>query len=330
MATRGTLYKTLVDWASLIDPKGKVDKVVELLAETNEILDDAVFMEGNLPTGHRSTIRTGLPSVTWRKLNYGVQPSKSTTAQVDDTVGMCEALSQIDESIARLNGNSAEFRLSEDRPFLEKMNQEMAGGMFYFDTDDDPEKFLGLVERYPYSNSENVIATGGTGSDTTSIWLVVWGPNTVFMIFPKGSKAGIEHRDVGGGKPVLVDDAASPAGKYWAFQTHYKWDIGMVVRDWRYVVRVVNVESTGSSNIFDPNDLITAYNLIPQMKMGRAAIYCNGRIKTQMDKDAFSDSNRMYTVEEDAFGFPITKFWGIPIRKVDQILNTETAIQPRP
>lgn len=327
MALRGTLYKTLSDWAKLVDPDGKVAKVVELLAETNEILEDAVFLEGNLPTGHRTTIRTGLPSVTWRKLNYGVQPSKSTTVQVDDTCGMCEALSQIDESLANLNGNTAEFRLSEDQPFIEKMNQEMAGGMFYFDTSVTPEKFLGLAARYPYTDTPNVINAGGTGSDLASIWLIVWGPNTTHMIFPKGSKAGIRHKDVGEGEPVLVDDAATPAGKFWAYQTHYKWDIGMCCRDWRYVVRVCNVEDS-NVNGFDPEDLITAYNKIPQIKMGRPAIYVNETIKTRIDIDAFSDTGRVYTVEEDAFGFPVTKFWGIPIRKVDQLLQTETALVP--
>ncbi len=325
MATRGATYMTLADWAKRIDPDGKTSKVVELLNETNQILDDAVFLEGNLPTGHRSSIRTGLPSVTWRKLNYGVQPSKSKVVQVDDTCGMCETLSQIDESLVTLNGNTAEFRLQEDRPFIEAMNQEMAGGMFYFDTDTDPEKFLGLSARYPYSDSENVHDGGEVGGACTSIWLVVWGPNTVFMMFPKGSKAGIRHRDVGDGKPVLVDDAASPAGKYYAYQTHYKWDIGMVIRDWRYVARVCNVGTSGTSNIFDPSDLIKIYNLIPQISMGRPAIYVNNTIKTQIDQDAFSDTNRIYDVAEDAFGYPITKFWGIPIRKVDQILNTETA-----
>ena len=48
---------------------------------------DMDWQEGNLPTGHRTTIRTGLPESAWRLLNYGVQPSKSVTAQVTDTCG---------------------------------------------------------------------------------------------------------------------------------------------------------------------------------------------------------------------------------------------------
>ena len=55
---------------------GKIATIVEMLTETNEILQDMTYVEGNLPTGHKSTIRTGLPSAAWRMLNYGVQPSK--------------------------------------------------------------------------------------------------------------------------------------------------------------------------------------------------------------------------------------------------------------
>ena len=56
--------------------------IIELLSQTNEILDDMLVVEGNLPTGHQTTIRTGLPQATWRLLNQGVQPGKSTTALV--------------------------------------------------------------------------------------------------------------------------------------------------------------------------------------------------------------------------------------------------------
>ncbi|WP_368734330.1 major capsid protein, partial [Klebsiella quasipneumoniae] len=65
---------------------------------------------------------------------YGVQPSKSTTVQVTDYVGMLETYAEVDKSLADLNGNTAEFRLSEDRAFIEAMNQQMAQTLFYGDS----------------------------------------------------------------------------------------------------------------------------------------------------------------------------------------------------
>ena len=86
-----------------LDPDGDVPLIAELLNQTNEILDDMQWKEGNLPTGHRITMRTGLPTVAWRLLNNGITPSKSTTAQIDEQCGMLEAWSEVDKDLAELN-----------------------------------------------------------------------------------------------------------------------------------------------------------------------------------------------------------------------------------
>src|SRR3954471_8243560 len=199
MALLATTALTLADWAKRIGPDGNVAVLAELLSQTNEILEDAVFVEGNLPTGHRLTIRTGLPQVYYRMINQGVPTSKSTTTQVDEAVGILEARSHIDVELAKLNGNTAAFRLSEDQAFIEAMNQTMAGALFYGNPGTDPRQFLGLQTRYSSlsaGNGQNILDAGGTGSNNCSIYLVVWGENTVFCPFPKGSKAGLMHQDL--------------------------------------------------------------------------------------------------------------------------------------
>lgn len=322
MATVGTIAFTLAEWAKRLDPGGKIDKIVELLVQQNMILEDAMFVEGNLPTGHRTTVRTDMPSGTWRKLNYGVKPSKSKTKQVDDTCGMLEDYAEVDKALADLNGNTAEFRLSEDKAFLEGMNNTMATTMFYGDTAVNPERFLGMAARYPNLATPNVINAGGSGVDLTSIWLVVWGESTVHGIFPKGSKAGWQMQDLG---EVTLEDA--DGGKYQGYRTHYKWDIGLTVRDWRYVVRLANVESGGVVNnlIEKPELMIELYHQPPNLSMGNAAIYCNKAVKIQFDKAAFDKGNAYYGIN-DVFGKPQTTFWGIPIKRCDAILNTEAAL----
>jgi hypothetical protein len=324
MAALGDYVLTLVDWAKRLDPTGSTADVVELLSQTNEILTDMLFVEGNLPTGHRTTVRTGLPDVTWRKLNYGVQPSKSVTAQVDDTCGIAETWSQIDAEIAALNGNDSQFLLSEQIPFIEAMNQEMAGGLFYFDTDTDPEKFLGLAGRYAALATQNVVTAGGAGSDLTSMWLIGWSPNTVHGVFPKGSRAGV-FQDYQGVQ--RVSDSQTPPGYYMAHLTHWQWKLGLCVRDWRYVVRICNIETTGTSAIIDPDLLVDAYYKLPSLSIpgGKFAFYCNSTVMSQLSKLAMNKSNAHFTVGQE-FGKPVVQFWGIPIRRVDQILNTETAL----
>lgn len=329
MGKIGDSALTLNDWARRVDDGGKIQKIVEILNETNEILDDAVFVEGNLPTGHKTTVRSGLPSATWRMLNYGVQPSKSRTVQVTDAIGMLESYAEIDKDLADLNGNSAEFRLSEDKAFIESMNQTMAATLIYGNTSTDPEKFMGLAPRYnslSAENAANIINGGGTGSDNTSIWLVVWGANTVHGIFPKGKATGLRFQDLG---EVTLTDGAG--GLYQGYRSHYKWDVGMTLRDWRYVVRIANIDVSeltkgATGNSADLVDLMTqAVELIPNLGMGKAAFYCNKAIRSMLRRQIVNKSNVHLSLDEVA-GKKVVSFDGIPVRRCDQILLTESAI----
>lgn len=337
MATNG-LPLNLADWAKRLDPNGKVATVAELLNQTNEILDDMTFIEGNLPTGHRTTVRTGLPAVTWRLLNGGVIPSKSTTAQLDEAAGMLEAYSEVDKDLAELNGDVSAFRGSEGRAFLESMNQTMAQTLFYGDTTVNPERFLGLHPRFNTIsgavNGQNVLSGGGSGSDNTSIWLVVWGPNTVTGIFPKGSKAGIQHRDFG---EVTVETTAGIAGgRMQAYREHWQWKFGLALRDWRYVIRMANIDVSdlvGSSGTQSANNLIALLSRmidrVPSLGMGRAVFYMNRTVASLLRVQAMNKAANAVGVNQglDQFGrVGSMNFMGIPIRRVDQILNTEATI----
>lgn len=334
MAVLSTGALTLADWAKRLDPDGKVPVVAELLSQSNEILEDAVFMEGNLPTGHRVTIRTGLPAVYWRSLNQGVPSSKSTTAQVDESCGMLEAYSRVDKDLAELNGNTSSFRLSEDQAFLEAMNQTQAQTMFYGNPATDPRQYLGLATRYGAisgaNNSQNILnAVGTAGATNTSIWLVVWGDNTVFCPFPKGSKAGLVQEDTG--QLTVYDGNNNP---YQAFQTHYQWKNGLVVKDWRYVVRIANISVTNLVANTTPADLVSlmsrALDRVPNLAMGRAAFYMNRTVYSFLRLQALAKSQNALAIEKglNQFGSPTSwmSFEGVPLRRVDQLLTTETQI----
>src|SRR5262245_48108468 len=148
MATLSSTALTYADWAKRLDDNYRIAVIIELLSQTNEILDDMLVVEGNLPTGHTPTVRTGLPQATWRMLNTGVPNAKATTAQIVDTCGNLETYSVIDKDIADLNGNTAEFRMSEVRAFLEGMSQQVASTLIYGNQSVNPERFTGFAPRY--------------------------------------------------------------------------------------------------------------------------------------------------------------------------------------
>lgn len=329
MATLSANNPTLIDVASRLDPNLNVDKIVELLAATNPILNDMTFMEGNLPTGHKTTVRTGLPGVTWRKLYGGVQPSKSTTAQVTDSCGMLEAYAEVDKALADLNGNAAAFRLSEDKAFVEAMSQEMAQTLFYGNESTEPEAFTGFAPRFnslTAQNGDNIVNASGSGSDNTSIWLVVWGPNTCHGIYPKGSTGGVQMRDLG---EVTVENVDGASGRAQMYRSHYRWDCGLTVRDWRYIVRIANIDVSDLNTVANTKNLINwmiqAAERIPSFGAGRAAFYCNRNIREKLRLGILEKVSSNLTFESVA-GKRVMMFDEIPVVRTDALLNTESVV----
>lgn len=322
-----------------MDPDGSIAKIAELLQGFNPILEDIPLIEGNLPTGHRTTVRTGIPEPTWRKLNYGVRPTKSTTAQVDDTIGMLEDYSEIDKDLADLNGNTAEFRMSEDMPHIEGMSDTMASTIFYGDTATDPERFLGLAPRYDVLGTPDnkptaqlqsaylnhvISANGATTDEQTSIWFVVWGENSVHGIYPKGSKAGLSTRDLG--EVTLMDN---DGGRFQGYRSHYQWKMGLVVRDWRYIVRICNVDlndmedSTAQATLYKA--MIKAMYTVPSNASGRGVFYASPGVLAMLDLAAVEKANAALGYA-NIFGKEILAFRGRPIKKCSAILETEAIV----
>lgn len=346
MATIGSTALTYADWAKRMDDGYKVASIIELLSQTNEILDDMLVIEGNLPTGHKTTVRTGLPQATWRLLNTGVPNAKSTTAQIVDTCGNLETYAVIDKDIADLNGNTPEFRLSEVKAFLEGMSQQIATTLIYGNQFVNPERFTGLAPRYASVSTTNsptaanVLNGGGTSSTNTSIWITTWGDDTLHATFPKGKITGLQHRDMGEW-PVLD----SSGNTYQAYRDHFKWEIGLVLRDWRYAARIANIDVTQLTGVSAANLinlLVRGLYRMPttpasatavqssdtdrvRANMGRAVIYCNRVVRTYLDLQAMNKTNVLLRLEEFD-GKVVTTFRGIPVRTCDAILNNEAQL----
>lgn len=328
MATLSTNNPTLLDWGKTRDPNGTTAKVVEMLGQTNEVLQDATWKEGNLPTGHRTTIRTGLPDVYFRMINQGVPSSKSTEAQVDEGTGMLEAFSTIDVKLVEMAADGAAFRLAKERPFIEAMNQRLARTLFYGNVTSAPEEFTGMSARYSDKTNalskENIILGGGSQTDNCSIWLIGWHPDTVSMIFPKGSDLGLKQEDLG--IETVYDASNNP---FRAYRSHWKWEAGLVVEDWRYAVRIPNIDVSnlvGETSALDIlKAMAKAVDKIPSLEMVRPVFYVPRVVRTMMRIQAMNKSN-VFLTPRNPEGQRVLEFDGIPIRLCDQLLLTEAAV----
>lgn len=321
---------TLLDKFSRSEKDGKIAKIVELMAKQNDVLMDAEYQECNDGSKHKTTMRSGIPEPTWRLFNKGIQPSKSTTVPVLDTTGMMEDYGLVDKALADLSGNADAFRVSENIAKLQGFNNKAARYMFYGNTASEPESFLGLAPRYNDKSAEsgaNIVDAGGTGSTNASIWFVTWGEMTTHLLYPKGSVAGFQHRNLG---EDTVKDATG--GEFQAYRDHFKWDVGMSVRDWRANARIANIDVTaltadGATGAKIIEAMIKAYYLLenPMQGEGRTVIYCNRTLQTFLHLQAMNSKNVNLTIGEYA-GKKIPEFLGMPIKRVDALLNTEARV----
>ena len=333
MAALNATNPTLLDLAKMTDPNGSIGEVVEIMNETNEIMDYMTWQEGNLPTGNQSIIRTGIPAPTWKKYYGGVQPNKGTTAQIVDNCGRLQAYAEVDADLADLAPNKAAFRLSEDRAHIEGISQEVANTLFYGNDTLVPETFMGFGPRFNSLSAvsgENIVNAGGSGSDNQSIWLVVFSPRTVFGIIPRGSKAGMQVEDKG---RVTLEDASggSNTGRMEAYRTLYKFDAGLCVKDWRYVVRIANIDKSlltkdASSGADLPDLMFQAMNLIPNLSVGRPVFAASRQIITMLGRQT-ANLTKNSTLQSGMVGGKIVRsFNEIPVVRVDALSADEAAV----
>lgn len=333
MATLSSTYLNLIDIHKQNDPR--TGEIIEVLKQQNPILDDAVAMECNMGATHRHGIRTGLPTPVWGRLYQGIPQSKSSVQQVDDTTGFLEARSGVDTRALELSKNPAALRLGEAMSHLEAMNQEMATGMFYHDTATTPEKFKGLAARFGVKGGggagNQIIDAGGTGSDNTSIWFVTWGDHACHLLYPSGTKAGVDRQDKG--EQRVTDENGNA---YYVKEEVFRWHMGMAVKDWRYVVRIANIDTSellaGNVDIYKWMRL--AYWKLQSRRMdgktSRIAVYANRDVLAALDGQATgfgaAANQFLHVTPRELEGKEVLTYRGMPLRETDALLNTEARV----
>lgn len=344
-------FLSIMDTARRMDPDGDVATIAELLSQANEFFQDMTWTESNQDLGHKTTVRTSLPQGSWRLPYAGVPYTRSTTAQQTDGLGFLSAYSQIDKRVAELGGKTAQIRMTEDSAFLEGLSQQMATAFWYGNSATVPSQFTGFSPRYwsisttNIASAQNVLNAGGTGSSNASLWLVGWGDQTCYGIYPKGTKAGLIFEDRGD----VVPGYDANQNPFPAYTSYFEWNAGLVTKDWRFTARLANIDTTnGSVGLFgsSPPDLfyqmskmvmrfpnltkrvsgITETDAPDEPAPGtNPAFYGNRTVRESLDIQAIRDKNVLLKPTEYA-GQPVVEFRGVPIRVNDCLLNTEAAL----
>lgn len=332
MAVLGQTQHTLLDHAKMLGPDGNYQEIIEMLTQDNDVLQDAVFIPSNKEMSHQHTIRTGLPTVYWKRLGKGVLASKGLTAQIEDQCAMVESWSIVEKELADIGGNPARYRLNHSSAHLEAMGQEIAQTMIY-GTANAPDEFIGLAPRYSdlsAPNADNIVDCGGEGNDNTSIWLVGWGENKIHGLYAKNTKAGIDRIDHG--IQVEQNFGGVTGAQAVVYKEQFKAHTGLAVGDWRYGARAANIDVSNLRDKTSATDLMEAmikmiYQIPNDGKGAKLSFYMNRSVALFLHLQAkdlvVAGGGITY---ENVAGKRMMMFAGIPIGRCDAIVNSEDRV----
>jgi len=328
MATLTQSNLSLLELAKRIDPNGQVASIAEVLQTTKNLFAYLPWKEANMETAHRGTVRTSLPTGTWRQLNKGVSSESSTTKQITEYLGMLETYSEIDVKEARMSGNVNQYRNTEDKAFIEGLAQTFMSTFFYGNNATNTGSFTGLHPRYATLTAGSVV-TGGGSTARSSIWILQPGENKMEMLYPKGMGSG-GAANFGVVSTDLREDTKtlSDGTMYQVYRTHFEINAGMFVKDERCVKRIANIDTSDLSALIATEKIddimIELINEMPMAGQG-AVIVVNKKVKTAIDIYAKDKSNVNYDFRDFA-GQRTTFFQESPIIVEEAILNNEPAI----
>lgn len=332
MATVGSNTLSISDVIKTIDPNGDAAKIVEVLSQTNAILDDITWEEGNLLMGNRTTVRTSLPAVTARVANQGTPPGASSSMQIDDACAIFETKSDLDKVVAEAGGIGMvpKNRANEAAAHIEAMGQKLGSTLMY-GSPAVPEEFVGFMNRLKATtdpNGQQIIKAGGSGADNASILFVQWGKGKVMGIYPRGSVGGLQRTDQG--LIDIVDSTGIAGNTFLGYREYFTWLCGLSVQDQRCVVRAPNIDIsnlvTKTSAADLPEIMIAMIEAVPNPDAG-GVFYMNRTVRKMFRIQERDDIIAGAGLRFDNFaGRRTLMFDQYPVRIVDKMSNAEALV----
>ena len=322
---------TLYDIRQAENPDGTMADVVKLLERQNGITMDGGFLPSSDKDNNVFTVEVDLPRAYTSMLGGFTPASQGQLAKVTEASGIVRSVSKVPADVLSRASNPEAERARRDMTHVRVMGNKFADMAFFGNPSVKPGEFLGLTPRYDAlsgtEQSANIIDAQGTGSDNMSIWLVGWGPDTVYFHYPQTGVAGLRSYDMG----VQVETNAQGHTRR-VVMTEFEWTAGLTVKDWRYVARVANIDKSaltrdGSSGAKLIDHMIDLLWTIENTDGVRPSFYAPRLVLQFLDHQTKNQANMNLSYGEDVFGRPMLTFRGYPIRRSDPIAGNEAAVQ---
>jgi|WetSurMetagenome_2_1015567.scaffolds.fasta_scaffold138284_2 hypothetical protein len=336
MAANGNSSKySLKDVVAYKDPSGGLLPIAEVMTKVNPFLDHIPFKESTLEAGEIVARRKQLGSPSWRRYNEGVQPSVTKVSTATEIMGHLEDWSEIDKALVDIQGDQAEFQFNESKGKMESMAQEMAVTYMYGNLSSDPKTFTGFMPRLgalnsTYGTGSPIVIDGGgrTATAQGSILIVGWGMDKVYGIYPKNTVGGLQFENLGEDTKTFTDGSLMRV-----YRSRFGWDAGLAIKDYRYVIRIANIDAAALATIGTDSDtsailfnkIMDALAYIPIPGSVDLHMYMPRPVWSALNKKSTEISYRDITMNIQDAGF-VYNVYGVPCHLCDSMLMTEAVV----
>jgi hypothetical protein len=311
---------TLAERLRRTAPDGSSLSLAQVLDQVNDVLKVMPTFEANDVNAHKEAEVKSEEDGDWVDYNEYVSRGAITTGVNTFKLAMLKKFSTPARDLIDDDPDPMGKRMQEASGILKGMTKNMVGRMFYGNSGSNTKQFTGLASYLDDLSQANVIGAGGTGSDLSSIFAVATGRDTVFMVHPKGNPSfGVTHTDMG---PDIISNTSNEDLE--VYRDKFEFKGGLVVKDRRAIGRIANIESSGTSNIFDEDDVIDLH--MNMLEFSDDLYYFANRTVLAQIWKRIKDKNNVLLSMDTAFGKPVATLLGRPIFLCDQLVNTESAI----
>lgn len=341
-----TLGGDVIDLAQIAKRDDMYGRLADLLMQSNRACADGPIVKSNKDMSHVSSQIVGYPTVGYAQINGFTSSSRSTVQNVEDQIAMARGFSTIDTRlIDDIPSNGEAIRFGEGKTFINSMWNLVSESLFYGSIGDNPDEFNGLTTRPQYSTlGNNVLSGGGAASSNSSVWLIKWHPELVFLLAPRNGVGGLEHIDHG--RQVFRDSTSMGGGFMTAYVDEWRWFIGLGLKDPRACVRIANVVAAdvkALANAQEQTDYATNLTYLMAAAIhrlppgpGNPVFYMNRSTFEGLDRQSLireagisaigSNQNQGKAGNNGTTGGPVYTFRGIPIRIEESLTYVEATV----
>ncbi len=333
---------SLAEFESLVADKDVSRKVfLHTVRDYMPFFDQAVMCAANDGMGDKGEIITTYPEGELHGYDQGWQSEVATGNNVRYTAQRRSSSSTIDKDKLddQPESDRATWRLRRDQAFARGFARATVRNIFYGDPATNPNACRGIFNIVtptdPVFKDRIIDAGGTTAGKQTEIVLIGWDPTMNYLFYPKNSKSDGGFQTNVHDTPIRVERTSGGITRhYWAYETDFRWDIGIAIYNPLTVVRIANIDTakwsknaktSGSADIIDL--LTQARNMLPDEYAGKCAFYCNESVTGVLERQINNKENVHLTLGE-VDGRPCTTWRGIPIHKLgtDVISNTNAVL----